>query len=354
MLAGVFHGPGDVRVEQVPDPCPGPREVLIKVDAASLCGTDLNEFEQGPIMVPLYQRHHASGHLGPTILGHEFTGTVLATGADVDPRLVSRRVVPGAGFFCGRCPRCVEGRPNLCDDYYLFGIHAHGGMAEWACVPATMCHPVPDGCDATSAALAQPFAVALHAVRRSGLAPGESVVVIGAGGIGAFIVAAAAASDPCLLIAVDINTDRLQRALTLGAHVALEPESTEQLEAVIDQATNGAGADVVIEASGRPAALTQALRLVRHGGRVQLVGIQPEPVSVDWHAIVVHEINVLTSNGHICVTDLPEALALLTWRGLAQHVIGRQISLANLATEGLSAMAAGKTDGKVVVSISGS
>lgn len=349
MLAGVFHGPRDVRVEEVPDPCPRPGEVLLKVDAASLCGTDLGEYEHGPNMIPLHQRHRSSGHLGPTILGHEFTGTVVATGAGVAPGLLNRRVVPGAGHCCAHCPRCLEGRPNLCDDYYLFGIHAHGGMAELASVPATMCYPVPDGCDSNSAAVAQPLAVALHAVQRSGLTAGESAVVIGAGGIGAFIVAATQARDPGLLVAVDINTERIQRALSLGAHTALAPKSGEHLQAAVREATGGAGADVVFEAAGRPETLNDALRLVRHGGRVQLVGIQPEPVSIDWHTIVTHEINLLTSNGHVCATNLPEALALLDRRQPARHVIGHEIPLASLPNDGLAAMAAGTVTGKVVV-----
>jgi (R,R)-butanediol dehydrogenase/meso-butanediol dehydrogenase/diacetyl reductase len=322
--------------------------VLLKVAAASLCGTDVSEFDRGPIMVPLHGRHRASGHHGPTILGHEFTGTVVDVGAGVDPGLLGHRVVPGAGHWCTRCARCAEGRPNLCNDYYLFGIHTHGGMAEMASVPASMCHRVPEGCADTDAAIAQPLAVALHAVRRSRLGVGETAVVIGVGGIGAFVLAAAAARKPGLLIAVDINAERATRALTLGADLALDARTDDVTDAV---RTAIGGADVVYEAAGRPETLRLAISLTRPGGRVQMIGIQPAPVTLDLHDAVVGEINLLSSNGHICGEDLPEALALLEGSELGTQVIGHTIGLSDVSAQGLAAMADGKTNGKVVVRI---
>ena len=111
----------------------------LRVLRGALCGTDAGEYAYGPIMVPLTWRHPASGHEGPTIIGHEFVGAVEAVGSGVDALAVGDRVVPGAGMWCGACAWCRAGRTNLCADYYTLGLNAHGGLAEQVNVPARMC-----------------------------------------------------------------------------------------------------------------------------------------------------------------------------------------------------------------------
>ena len=137
-------------------------------------------------------------------LGHEFTGTVLAAGTDTGGLREGDRVVSGAGVSCGECGWCRAGRTNLCASYYTLGLQADGGLAELVCTPASICHRVPDACSDEAAAMAQPLAVALHAVARSGVGAGETVAVIGAGGIGALVIFAAAARG-ARVIAIDVD-----------------------------------------------------------------------------------------------------------------------------------------------------
>ena len=161
MKAATYYGPFDVRVEEVPEPGKlAPGEVLLAPLAGSLCGTDVTEFVAGPKMIPLHQAHPVSKHRGPVILGHEFVGIVLAVGPGVTTLRIGQRVVPGAGMWCGACPPCLAGRPNICERSVLYGIHTHGGLAERVRVPARMCVAVPEMCSDAAAALAQPCAIA--------------------------------------------------------------------------------------------------------------------------------------------------------------------------------------------------
>jgi (R,R)-butanediol dehydrogenase/meso-butanediol dehydrogenase/diacetyl reductase len=349
--AAVYHGRRDVRVQDVDEPGePGAGAVLIEVTRASVCGTDIGEFVHGPRMIPLHQRHPASSHLGPVILGHELTGRIVAVGSSVDQVHVGDRIVPGAGSWCGKCSRCREGRVNLCEKYFVYGLHAAGGLAERVVLPGKMCHPLPAGCTDDEAALAQPLAIALHAIRRSGARRDDSVAVIGVGGIGSFLIAAARTLQPAPLIAIDLDAERLNHAMRLGADVLLEAGS-DDVAAAVRGHTGGEGADVVIEASGSAGGLALALSVIRYGGRVHLVGLPAKPSTIDLHRCVVHEIEFSSSNGHVCGTDIPEALDLLAARELGALVTDRVIDLERLVPDGLEPMAAGATHGKVVVAI---
>lgn len=351
MRAAVYHGRRDVRIENVSSPGPpGPGEVLIDVEAASICGTDVTEYVHGPHKIPLTRRNAASGHGGPTILGHEFVGRIRQLGADAGTLAIEDRVVPGAASWCRQCPRCREGRSNLCESYFVYGLHANGGMAEQVVVPAAMCHVVPDIGEPYPAAMAQPAAIAQHVVRRACLAGSDTVVVIGVGGIGAFVLASAARANPQQLIAVDISDDRLTRATRLGATTAIHAVR-EDVTGSISAQTAGRGCDVALEASGTAAGVNQALASVRTGGHVVLVGIPAQQVQADLGEAVTREITILTSNGHVCDDDVPAAIDLLTTTDVGALMLGSVISLDRLCADGLDLMAAGRAAGKVVVDL---
>src|SRR5437868_6989419 len=276
MKAAVYHGPLDVRVEEVADPGPpGPEEVLVAPLVGSLCGTDLSEFLAGPKRIPLHQAHPVSGHQGPVILGHEFMGIVIEVGAAVTDLHVGQRVVPGAGKWCGSCPQCLAGRTNICERAVLYGIHTHGGLAELVTVPASMCVSVPESCSNEAAALAQPCAVAIHALNRIAIEPVQSVALFGVGGIGGFLLAALLArmQDDLSLIVVDVDKRKRHLAERLGASSAAFLLSDELTEAAIREDTCGHGVDLAIEASGSATASQQALSVVRMGGTLLQVGI---------------------------------------------------------------------------------
>ncbi len=351
MRAAVYYGPGDVRVQDVPQPGPpGPGELLLRVSHASICGTDVGEYLHGPKRVPLHERHPVSGHVGPVILGHEFVGEVVAVGSGVHGIGVGERVVPGAGYWCGTCRWCADARPNLCETYYVVGLQAHGGLAELAQVPARMCHRVPDDCDDEAAAVAQPLAIAWHALRRSRLRRGNALAVVGAGGIGAFLIAGACARGATPLVGVDIDQERLRTAVALGATHSVHADSDPYTVAERIRSLTG-GPDVVVEASGTPSGLAVALASARRGGQVLLVGLQDKPVTIDLYPTVVGEIDVITSNGHVCDADLPEALELLATTDLGKVVRHDVIPLEALVPDGLLAMAARRVHGKVVVAL---
>src|SRR6266700_2781636 len=354
MKAAVYHGPLDVRVEEVPEPGPpGPDEVLVAPLMGSLCGTDVTEFVTGPKMIPLHQAHPVSGHQGLVILGHEFMGIVMQVGTAVTHLHVGQRVVPGAGRCCGTCSLCLAGRTNICERSVLYGIHTHGGLAERVKVPARMCVAVPEACSNEAAALAQPCAVAIHAIDRSGIAPGQSVALFGVGGIGGFLLAAllARTQGDLSLIVLDVDERKRQLAERVGASSSTFITADQFTETAIWNLTAGRGVDLAIEASGSSVAVCQALSAVRKGGTLLQVGIPAEPVSLPLGQVVPREVTIVTTNGMVCEVDLPLALALLSQTGLATQIIDRIIPLDTLVPDGLEPLARHEVLGKVLVSI---
>jgi threonine dehydrogenase-like Zn-dependent dehydrogenase len=343
MKAAVFHARGDVRIEPVAQPPPpGPGELLIRVSKAALCGTDSAEWAHGPLLAR-----------PPVVLGHEFTGQVVAAGPGADQFPAGTRVVSGAGISCGSCEWCAAGRTNLCATYQTLGLHRDGGLAELVLSPAAICQAVPGGLDDIGAAMAQPLAVALHAARRGRLAPGRSCAVIGVGGIGAFIVAAAASLGADPLIAIDVADGRLSTAASLGATVTVNAGRGDAAAAVL-AATGQQGAHVVIEASGAPASPAAALKMVRRGGDVVIVGLQPEPVGMELFSVSVREVDVHGTLAHVCGEDLAEAVTLLATTQLAAAVLGDVIPMTDLVEGGLRPLAEQAARGKIVVDVKGS
>jgi (R,R)-butanediol dehydrogenase / meso-butanediol dehydrogenase / diacetyl reductase len=354
MKAAVYHGPLDVRVEEAPEPGPpGPEDVLLAPLMGSLCGTDVTEFVTGPKMIPLHHAHPVGGHQGPVILGHEFVGIVRAVGTAVTGLRVGQRVVPGAGMWCGTCPPCLARRTNICERYALYGIHTHGGLAERVKVPARMCLAVPEACSDEAAAPAQPCAVAIHALGRVGIEPGQHVALFGVGGIGGFLLAAllARTQGDLSLIAVEVDERKQHFIERLGASASTFIIADELTETAIWDLTAGRGVDLAIEASGSPVAVQQALSVVRKGGTLLQVGIPAGRVSLPLGQVVPREVGIVTTNGMVCDVDLPLSLTLLSQTDLATQITDRIIPLERLVPDGLEPLALHEVLGKVLVQI---
>lgn len=353
MKAAVYYGRGDVRVENVPAPAaPEFGAVRLEILRGAICGTDATEYAHGPKMVSLEAPHPGSGHGGPVVLGHEFVGRVVEVGDGVGGLAVGDRVVSGAGVSCGECEWCRAGRTNLCAHYYTLGFHRDGGLAEQVVSPAGICVPVPEDCDDDAAAMAQPLAVALHGLNRAGLRDGETLAVIGVGGIGAFLVVAAAARGHGEVIAIDVDPNRLDTAAVLGAAHLVDARAEDPVAAV-RAITAGEGADVVIDAAGAPGTLDQALAAARRGGRVLMVGMPAQPPRLNALDAILREVELTTTLAHVCGTDLPEALDLLRGGNIAERVVERVIGLEQIVAEGLTPLAEGTARGKILVDVNG-
>lgn len=348
MLAAVYHGRRDVRVQEWPDaPPPAAQEIQLEVLRASICGTDADEFISGPHLIPLTTPHPASNHVGPLVLGHEMVGRVVAVGAEVTQFTAGDVVVPGSGISCGTCRWCRAGRTNLCSSYYTVGLHVDGGLAERVNVPARISRSA-GSCPPDVAIMAQPLAVALHAVRGTGAERGACIAVIGLGGIGSLVVAACTAQG-IETIGVDVSTARLEIARRSGASLLVDA-SQQDASAAIRRATRGHGADIVIETSGTPKGLETAMNAVSRGGHIRLVGLHRDPSPLNLTRLVLDEIRMSTSKVHICDQDLPEALALLhDHPHIASTSLDAVIELPDIVPAGLMRMATGEAAGKVVV-----
>ena len=343
MKAATYYGPGDIRIEDVAHPGdPGAGEVLIRVLMAAICGTDSAEWDHGPVLAT-----------PPVILGHEFVGEIVSVGEGVIDFAPGDRVVSGAGVSCGECEWCREGRTNLCEKYYTLGLHRNGGLAEFVLSPAAICRHVPTGLSDVAAAMTQPFAVALHGLRRAKVTRGSATAVIGVGGIGGFLIAGAAARGASPLIAIDIDPERLEGALTLGATHVINAEA-EDVVARVKELTQGLGVNSVVEATGTPASPQLALDLVRRGGDVLILGLHKGNRELNLLTFTAQEIDLHGTLAHVCAEDIPEALEILDNSSLAEHALDSVIKLDDLMEQGIMPLVERRARGKIVVDVAGS
>jgi (R,R)-butanediol dehydrogenase / meso-butanediol dehydrogenase / diacetyl reductase len=307
MLAVRWHGRGDVRVEELPPPPPpGPGEVQLQVSWCGICGTDLEEWQNGPVFIPVEIPHAVTGARAPLVLGHEFAGVAVAVGDGVTEPLPGQRVAVDTIVSCGSCHWCRCGEVTRCPALGALGLHDDGGLTPLCNAPARMCLPVPDSVADDEAALAEPLAVAVRALRRAGLRPGERVAVVGAGAVGLLAVQAAAASGAQSVAVVEPLPARRALATDLGAERAVPPGDAAALEA-----------DVAIECAGNPDAVQTALRALRSGGRAVLLGIITEATPITPMDLVRGEKSLIGSLSHVWDEDFRVALRLLG-RGAVQ------------------------------------
>lgn len=271
--------------EDVPDPQAQPREVLVQVKACGICGSDV---------------HGMDGSTGrrrpPIIMGHEASGVIARTGKDVCGWAEGDRVTFDSTIYCGECDYCREGMINLCDRRKVLGVSCedyrqHGAFAEFVVVPPRILYRVPEGLPFEHAAMVEPFAIALHAIGRSPHALNDTVVVVGAGMIGLALVQGLSHTGCGRLVVLDVADERLTMAAKLGASHTIN-SGRENALTTIHQLTNGRGADVSFEAVGMTATVDLALRCVRKGGAVTLVGNVAPKVEFPLQVAVTRELAV--------------------------------------------------------------
>ncbi len=262
MRAVVFHGPGDLRFEELPWPQPARGEIVLRIDAALTCGTDVKTLRRGhPVMIPRV----------PTVFGHELAGTVTAVGEGVRGVREGDRVVAANSAPCGECACCRAGRPNLCEDL----LFVNGAYGEAIALPPRLVEKnvvtLGPGLPARRAAFAEPLACALLGIERARLEPGQTVVVLGHGPLGCLLAMVAAARKTRVIV-VGKRGWRLDRVRDLRIAECLDATASSDVVAALRTMTGGRGPDVAIDATGRPEVWSQALEAVGRGGTVVFFG----------------------------------------------------------------------------------
>jgi threonine dehydrogenase-like Zn-dependent dehydrogenase len=312
--AFVITGPGEAGVREVPDPEPGPGEVVVDVERAGVCGTDA-EFFSGAMSYL-----HTGQAAYPIRIGHEWCGTVSALGAGVDRSWLGRRVTGDTMLGCGHCARCTGGRQHLCADRYEIGIRRGrpGALAERLPVPASALQPLPDTVDATAGALVEPGGNALRAVLAADLHPGERLLVLGPGTIGllAALIAAAGGVEVHLL-----GVPPLDFAATVAPAWTADTLPDLRFDAVLD-------------ASNAPGSPARAVELVEPGRRVVWIGLAGEPSRLDTRVLVLKDVTavgVLSASGGLAGTVELYASGAVDPRPLVAATLGLEETAAALA-----------------------
>jgi (R,R)-butanediol dehydrogenase/meso-butanediol dehydrogenase/diacetyl reductase len=273
MKAALFHAKEDLRIEEVPEPTPGPGQVKLRNAYAGICGSDLHVYYSPEAAgLDLDHPHPVTGATLPQILGHEFSGTVVELGEGVSDVAVGDRVAVWPIYYCGECPACRRGMFNACQKIGFHGLSSDGGgMAEYTTVDATKLHVLPDNVDLRMGALVEPMSVAWHAVSRSGVEAGGTALIAGAGPIGIGVWFALRARGVERVLVSEPSAERRAIIAALGATV-VDPVN-EDLAAAVATLTDGAGADVAFDAAGVGAAISSSLASLVPGGRVVVVAI---------------------------------------------------------------------------------
>lgn len=294
MRVARFHAPGDVRLEDAPEPTAGPREVKLRVRACSTCGTD--------VKISKFGHHHIHP---PRVMGHEIAGEIVEIGAEVDGWAIGDRVQVIAAIPCGECDFCAKGQQNICPNQVSMGYHFDGGFAEFMVVPEAVLkvdglNRIPENLSFEEASVAEPLACALNAQELVRINPGDDVVVVGSGPIGCLHVRLARSYGAARVFLVELSRERLTLAADLvhpdAAICSAEVDPIEEIRTL----TGGRGVDVAITAAASGAAQEQALQMLARGGRISFFGGLPKDkptITLDSNLVHYSELTIVGANG---------------------------------------------------------
>ncbi|WP_163322542.1 galactitol-1-phosphate 5-dehydrogenase [Draconibacterium mangrovi] len=288
MKALVLENYNDLVYKEVAEPVPAPNEVLVKVKACGICGSDV---------------HGMDGSTGrrkpPIIMGHEASGVITALGSEVSGWNIGDRVTFDSTIYPLNDWYTLNGHYNLSENRQVLGVSPgtykkHGAFAEYVTVPEHILYRLPDNVSFEQAAMVEPAAVALHAIKQSGLQLGESAAVIGTGMIGLFLIQLLSLSNASPLFAIDVESSKLDMAKKFGAEVILNHNKDNLIKEVLSR-TNSRGIDHVFEAVGIEPTVNNAIEIVRKGGKVVLVGNLSANINFPLQSVVTREIKILGS-----------------------------------------------------------
>src|SRR5437868_10534658 len=294
-LSAVWHGTGDLRLEERPVPALGPLDVMVDVVGCGVCATDLHLLDGS---ITLYAP--------PKVLGHEVGGVVRAVGGSVTHVVPGDAVALDTSTPCNTCFYCREARPFMCPNR----VSVSAGFSEVNVVPASVVYRLPPGVAPAMGALAEPLSCAIHAVERGALRPADSVAIIGAGALGLLVLSVAGLVGATQLIVSDLDASRRELALNLGATRVVDP-SAEDLLSVIRELTDGRGVDCAFEAVGTQRTLEQAFELPRQGGTLIQVSVPPTNTRPAWSAYELFARELTIRGSYIRTTEFRRAVELL-------------------------------------------
>ncbi|KFF60966.1 2,3-butanediol dehydrogenase [Cryobacterium sp. MLB-32] len=337
MKAAQFHGPHDIRIEDIPEPQLRPGAVAIDVAWCGICGSDLHEYLDGPIFVPPVGHPHPLSHEeAPVTMGHEFSGTITALGDGVTGLTVGENVVVEPYFVCDECAPCLAGNYHLCVKMGFIGLSGGGGgLSEKVVVDQRWVHAIGD-IPLDQAALIEPLSVAHHAFVRSGAQAGDTALIGGAGPIG-LLVAAVLKAHGVTVIMSELSEARKEKALSTGVADHVIDPGSEDLIARVRELTGGNGADVCFECTSVNVVLNQLFDAVRPAGVIVNVSIWGKPASIDMQKLVLKEIDLRGTIAY--VRDHPTTIKLVQDGkiDLAPFITSR-IGLDDLLAEGFDTL----------------
>jgi 2-desacetyl-2-hydroxyethyl bacteriochlorophyllide A dehydrogenase len=292
MRAVVLEAPNSFQLTEVSDPAPSATEVVIRVGATGICGTDL---------------HIVDGEFPPTpypiIPGHEFAGEIVAVGTGVDFLSEGTRVAVDPSLFCGYCPACQRQRGNLCSHWGAVGDTVNGAFAEYVAVPARNAHTIPDSVSFNEAALVEPLACAVHGLNRLRVTAGASLLVVGAGTMGLLLAQLARRTGAAMLTVVDTDQSRRALAEKLGFTTAASiPDALAELPS---------GYDFVVEATGVPAAGQEAIQAIARGGTFMVFGVAPAQATLEISPFSIYNDEITIVGSMAVLNTFPAALRML-------------------------------------------
>lgn len=286
MKAMRLEATGRLFTREVEKPMPGPDELLVKVEACGVCGTDRHLFKGEFPCTP------------PVTLGHEFSGIVEALGAGVAGFAIGDRITGDPNIACGRCSQCVGGRVNLCRNLKAIGIHRDGGFADYVIVPQKQAFLLPSDLDPLHGAFCEPLACCLHGIDLADIRTGGSVVVLGGGVIGLLTVQLARLAGATTVILVTRQASRRSLAEGLGATASIDPAAGDVIAQIAGETgLVPGGVDVVLECAGVSETVIQATKLVRPGGTAVILGVMPqgETIAIEPFDLLFREVKLVTS-----------------------------------------------------------
>jgi L-iditol 2-dehydrogenase len=278
----------ELELTEMPEPALGPDDVLVRVRACGICGSDVHGLDGS-----------TGRRIPPLVMGHEAAGIVAQVGAEVKDFHEGDRVTFDSTVWCGACFHCRRGEINLCDQRQVLGVspgdyRRHGAFAEYVAVPGRIVYRLPEGLSFQHAAVTEAVSVAVHAVSLTPVRLGDTAVVVGSGMIGLLVIQALRRAGCGRIVAVDIDDAKLKLAAALGADIQLNPQRTD-VPALVRDATGGHGADIAIEAVGATEPLATAVKSLRKGGTLTLVGNVSPQVELPLQWVVTRQVSLLGS-----------------------------------------------------------